>query len=369
MSHVKVPFQDFRTPYQELKEEFDAAYHRFMDSGWFVLGKETEAFEEDYAVYCEAAHCVGVANGLDALHLALRAMGIGAGDEVIVPSNTYIATWLAVTQAGGVPVPVEPDSATFNIDPKRIEEAITPRTKAILSVNLYGQPCDYDAILKITRKHGLKFAIDNAQAHGARYKGCRVGGLADIECHSFYPSKNLGAYGEAGAITTNDTALADKVRVLRNYGSRVRYHNEVQGFNCRIDELQAAFLRIKLRYLDEWNARRTSIAEQYLSQLATPGTQLVLPFVPAWASPVWHLFVVRHAKRDNLQQHLADQCIQTIIHYPIPPHLSGAYSSAKPAVLPVAEHLANHVLSIPMGPHLQDHHIQLVVAAMRAFQP
>jgi dTDP-4-amino-4,6-dideoxygalactose transaminase len=369
MSDVKVPFQDFRAPYYELKKEFDAAYHRFMESGWFVLGKETAAFEEEYAVYCEAAHCVGVANGLEALHLALRAMGIGAGDEVIVPSNTYIATWLAVTQAGGVPVPVEPDPATFNIATAGIEEAISPRTKAILAVNLYGQPCDYDAILKIARKHGLIFAIDNAQAHGARYKGRRVGGLADIECHSFYPSKNLGAYGEAGAITTNDAALADKVRVLRNYGSRVRYHNEVSGYNSRIDELQAAFLRVKLRHLDEWNDRRTSIAEQYLSQLSTPDSQLVLPVVPSWASPVWHLFVVRHPQRDNLQQHLAERGIQTIIHYPIPPHLSGAYSSATPAVLPVAEHLANHVLSIPMGPHLQNDHVELVAAAMRTFHP
>jgi dTDP-4-amino-4,6-dideoxygalactose transaminase len=369
MSEIVVPFQDFRAPYLELREEFDAAYHRFMASGFLVLGEETKAFEQEYAAYCGVEHCVGLGNGLDALHLALRAMEVGTGDEVIVPSNTYIATWLAVTQAGAVAVPVEPDPTTFNIDPERIEEAITPRTKAILSVNLYGQPCDYDAIIKIARQYGLKIAIDNAQSQGALYKGQRVGGLADIECHSFYPSKNLGAYGEAGAITSNDAALADKIRVLRNYGSRVRYHNEVQGYNCRIDELQAAFLRIKLRHLDEWNARRRSIAEQYLSQLATPDSQLVLPVVPSWASPVWHLFVVCHPQRDNLQQHLADQGIQTIIHYPIPPHLSGAYVSTTPAVLPVAEHLAHYVLSIPIGPHLQNHHVALIAAAMRNFQP
>ena len=367
MSDIKVPFQDFRAPYQQLKEEFDAAYHRFMESGWFVLGKETEAFEQEYAVYCEAAHCVGVGNGLDALHLALHAMDVGTGDEIIVPSNTYIATWLAVSHTGAIPVPVEPDPATFNIDPALIEEAITPRTRAILAVNLYGQPCDYDSIVKIVRKHGLKFVIDNAQAHGARYKGRRVGGLADLECHSFYPSKNLGAFGEAGAITTNDAALADKVRVLRNYGSRVRYHNEVKGYNCRIDELQAAFLRVKLRHLDEWNARRAFIAEQYLSQLSTPDSGIVLPVVPSWASPVWHLFVVRHPQRDNLQQYLADKGIQTIIHYPIPPHLSDAYSSATPAVLPVAEHLAKHVLSIPIGPHLQNHQVEFVAATLKAF--
>ena len=371
MSKVKVPFQDFHTPYIELKDEFDAAYHRFMESGWFVLGKETTAFEEEYAAYCEAENCVGVANGLDALHLALRAMGISPGDEVIVPSNTYIATWLAVTQAGGVPVPVEPDPATYNIDPARIAEAITPRTKAILAVNLYGQPCDYDSIFTIARKHGLKFAIDNAQSHGALYKGRRVGGIADIECHSFYPSKNLGAYGEAGAITTNDADLADKVRVLRNYGSRVRYHNEVPGYNSRIDELQAAFLRVKLRHLDEWNARRSKIAEQYLSQLSIPDSQLVLPIVPSWASPVWHLFVVRHPQRDALQKYLADWGIQTIIHYPIPPHLSGAYADLETTVqtskLPIAEQLANQVLSLPIGPHTPQEHVNDVCREIRAF--
>lgn len=371
MSEVKVPFQDFRAPYLELKDELDTAYQRFMESGWFVLGKETAAFEEEYAVYCEAAHCVGVSNGLEALHLALRAMGIGAGDEVIVPSNTYIATWLAVTQAGGVPVAVEPDPTTYNIDPARIEEAITPRTKAILAVNLYGQPCDYDSILAIARKHGLKFAIDNAQSHGAFYKGRRVGGIADIECHSFYPSKNLGAYGEAGSITTQDADLADKVRVLRNYGSRVRYHNEVPGYNSRIDELQAAFLRVKLRKLDEWNARRGMIADQYLSQLSTLESQLVLPDVPSWTSPVWHLFVVRHPQRDALQQHLSDQGIQTIIHYPIPPHLSGAYSDLRPTAsdvwhLPIAEQLANEVLSLPIGSHTAPKHVEVVCLALRS---
>jgi dTDP-4-amino-4,6-dideoxygalactose transaminase len=371
MSEIKVPFQDFRAPYHELKEEFDAAYHRFMESGWFVLGKETAAFEEEYAAYCEAAHCVGVANGLDALHLALRAMDVGPGDEVIVPSNTYIATWLAVTQVGALPVPVEPDPATFNIAPVRIEEAITPRTKVILSVNLYGQPCDYDPLLAIARKHGLKFAIDNAQSQGARYKGRRVGGIADIECHSFYPSKNLGAYGEAGAITTNDPDLADKVRILRNYGSRVRYHNEVVGYNSRIDELQAAFLRVKLRKLDEWNVRRSAIAEQYISQLSAFNFQL-LPAVPDWASPVWHLFVIRHPQRDALQKHLAHHGVHTIIHYPIPPHLSGAYASLRPLTsdlrpLPIAEQLANEVLSLPVGPHLLAEHVDEVCRVLRSF--
>lgn len=375
MSESTVPFQDFRAPYLELKEEFDAAYHRFMESGYFVLGKETVAFEEEYAAYCEAAYCVGVANGLDALHLALRALDVGPGDEVIVPSNTYIATWLAVTHAGAIPVPVEPDPAAFNIDPSLIEGALTPKTKVILAVNLYGQPCDYDPIIAIAQKHGIKVVIDNAQAHGARYKGRRVGGIADIECHSFYPSKNLGAYGEAGAVTTNDAELTEKIRVLRNYGSRVRYQNEVIGYNSRIDELQAAFLRVKLRKLDEWNARRSAIADQYLTQLSAFKSQLFLPSVPEWAQPVWHLFVIRHPQRDALQKHLADQGIQTIIHYPIPPHLSGAYFTEIPklrnseilAFLPIAEQLANEVLSLPIGPYMQPEKVIAVCRAIREF--
>ena len=364
MSDIIVPFQNFKAAYQELKQDLDAAYHRFMESGWYVLGKELSTFEEEYAAYCESPHCVGVSNGLEALHLALRALGIGPGDEVIVPSNTYIATWLAVTQVGATPVPVEPDSTTYNLDPLLIQSAITGRTKVILAVNLYGQPCDYDPILALARKHGLKLAIDNAQSHGARYKGRRVGGIADIECHSFYPSKNLGAYGEAGAITTHDAALAESIRVLRNYGSRVRYHNEVPGYNSRMDELQAAFLRVKLRHLDAWNARRSALAELYLSQLSVLNSQLILPTVPTWADPVWHLFVIRHPQRDRLQQHLTEQGIQTIIHYPIPPHLSGAYPSFHAAPLPIAARLANEVVSLPIGPHMAASDVSSVVAAL-----
>ncbi|HEX7261047.1 MAG TPA: DegT/DnrJ/EryC1/StrS family aminotransferase [Luteolibacter sp.] len=367
MNDSSVPFQNFRAAYDELKPELDEAYHRFMESGWYVLGQELAAFEVEYAAFCESPHCVGVANGLEALHLALRALNVSAGDEVIVPSNTYIATWLGVSQTGGIPVPVEPDPVTYNLDPARVEAAITPNTKVIMAVNLYGQPCDYDALLAIARKHGLKLAIDNAQAHGARYKGRRVGGIADIECHSFYPSKNLGAYGEAGAITTADTALADQIRLLRNYGSKVRYHNEIVGYNSRLDELQAAFLRVKLRHLDAWNARRTAIAERYLSQLSTLNSQLILPAVPEWASPVWHLFVIRHPRRDQLQQHLTGQGIQTIIHYPIPPHLSGAYASFSGARLPVAEQLAGEVLSLPMGPHMAAESVATVTRALADF--
>lgn len=351
----KVPFQEFRAAYKELKAELDDAYQRFMESGWYVLGKEVSSFEEEYAAYCEAKHCVGVGNGLEALHLALRAVDCGPSDEVIVASNTYIATWLAVTQVGATVVPVEPDEKTYNLNPELIEQAVTPRTKVILATNLYGQPCDYDAIRAVADRHGLIFATDNAQSQGARYKGRRVGGLAHFECHSFYPSKNLGAFGEAGAVTTNNSGVADRIRVLRNYGSRVRYHNEVIGYNSRLDELQAAFLRVKLKRLDEWNARRKALASEYLSHLSSLNPQLVVPTVPPWADPVWHLFVIRHASRDAFQKYLGDEGIQTIIHYPIPPHLSGAYANSgfKRGDFPVAERMADEVLSLPISPHLQ----------------
>lgn len=361
-----VPFSDLRAAYEELREEFDEAYRRFMRTGWYVLGPEVARFEEEYAAYCECQRCVGVGSGLQALHLALVAIGVGSGDEVIVPSNTYIATWLAVTHAGGSPVPVEPDARTHNIDSGLVEEAITRRTKAILAVNLYGQPCDYDAILGVARKHGLKVVVDNAQAHGARYKGRRVGGIGDVECHSFYPSKNLGAFGEGGAITTNDEALADRVTVLRHYGSRVRYHHEVPGYNARLDELQAAFLRIKLRRLDEWNDRRRLVARRYLSGLRQYEDLLGLPEVPSWAEPVWHLFVVRHGQRDQLQSGLKERGIETLIHYPIPPHLSGAYENAgfEKGQFPVAERLASEVLSLPIGPFMRKAQVDRVILAV-----
>lgn len=367
---TKVPFQDFRAGYEELRAELDEAYRRFVESGWYVLGKEVSGFEEEYGAYCEASYCVGVGNGLDALHLALRAVGCSSGDEVIVASNTYIATWLAVTQAGATVVPVEPDEKTYNLDPQLIEQAITPNTKVVMATNLYGQPCDYDAIRAVADRHGLLFLVDNAQAQGARYKGRRVGGLADVECHSFYPSKNLGALGEAGAITTNNSGVADRVKVLRNYGSRVRYHNEVAGYNSRLDELQAAFLRVKLRHLDEWNARRTKIAEFYLSQMASLSPQLVIPFVPTWADPVWHLFVIRHPDRDALQKHLEAAGVQTLIHYPVPAHLSGAYGylGLKKGALPVCETISSEVLSLPIGPQIEPAQAREVVNAVREFE-
>lgn len=346
---MRVPFLDLHAAYLELKPEIDAAIARMLDSGCYILGPEVEAFEAEYAAYCEAEHAIGVANGLDALHLALLAMGVGPGDEVIVPSNTYIATWLAVSQCGATPVPVEPLEATYNIDPARIEAAITPATRVILPVHLYGQPADLDPILAIARKHDLRVLEDAAQAHGARYKGRRIGTHGDAVASSFYPGKNLGALGDGGAVTTNDSELADRIRVLRNYGSRVKYLNEVKGFNSRLDPIQAAVLRVKLRVLDEWNERRREIAQRYLEGLA--GSGLVLPQVPEWAEPVWHLFVVRHPERDALVKRLNEAGVGTLIHYPVPPHLQGAYAEIGLGVgaFPVAERMAGDVVSLPMG--------------------
>src|SRR5262245_46017336 len=282
----QVPFLDLKDTYLEIKDELDAAYQRVMNSGWYILGEEVTAFEKEFAEYCGARHCVGVGNGLEALQLILRAMGIGPGDEVIVPANTYIATWLAVSNAGATVVPVEPDERTFNLDPELIKAAITPKTKAILPVHLYGQPADMDPINEIARRRGLRVIEDAAQAHGACYRNRRAGSLGDAAGWSFYPTKNLGAYGDAGAVTTDDDALADRVRLLRNYGSVSKYYNEEKGINSRLDELQAAFLRVRLKYLAEWNRRRGRIAARYLEELRE--TDLILPAVCEGAEPVWH---------------------------------------------------------------------------------
>lgn len=359
---MNVPFLELKPSYLELKNEFDAAYNRVMDSGWFLLGNELEAFEREFAAYCDVKYCVGVANGMDALHLILRAWDIGPGDEVIVPANTFIASWLAVSHTGAIPVPVEPDSRTCNIDPNRIESAITSRTKAIMPVHLYGQPADMDPINSIAQQYGLKVVEDNAQAQGARYKARPTGGLGDAAGTSFYPGKNLGAFGDGGGITTNDPDLADRVRCLRNYGSKVKYHYEFPGFNSRLDEIQAAFLRVKLGRLDEWNDRRKATAAIYLQSFQRASDELkkcsgmdMLPFVPDWAEPVWHLFVIKHPCRDDLQAHLSKSGIGTQIHYPIPCHLTSVYyqnGDLDPKSLPIAETLATNILSLPIGPHL-----------------
>jgi dTDP-4-amino-4,6-dideoxygalactose transaminase len=362
---IKIPFLDLQSPYLELREELDAAYHRVMKSGWYILGKEVEAFESEFASYCGASHCIGVGNGLDALHLILRAMDIGAGDEVIVPANTYIATWLAVTYAGATPVPVEPNELTCNLDPSAIEAAITPRTKAILAVHLFGNPADMAPIMKIARRHGLKVIEDAAQAHGASYQGQRAGVLGDAAGFSFYPGKNLGAFGDGGAVTTNDAFLAERVRVLRNYGSRVKYVNEVKGVNSRLDELQAAFLRVKLNHLDEWNRRRGNLAERYSKGL--PDSCLLTPVGTPDAKPVWHLYVVRTNRRDRLQEYLQVRGIGTLIHYPIPPHLQEAYRELGfgAGAFPLSERMAQESISLPMGPHLSEESIDIISAVIR----
>jgi dTDP-4-amino-4,6-dideoxygalactose transaminase len=363
---VKVPFLELRPAYEELRAELDAAYRRVMDSGWYLLGGELERFEIEFAAYCGVNHCIGVGNGLDALHLILRGYRIGRGDEVIVPSSTFIATWLAVSYAQATPVAIECDPRTYNLDPNRIEAALTPYTKAIIPVHLYGQPADMDPILEIAQKHGLKVIEDAAQAQGARYKGRRTGSLGDAAGFSFYPAKNLGAFSNAGAVTTNDSNLADCVRRLRNYGSQKKYYHELKGFNSRLDELQAAFLRVKLRKLDEWNGRRRRIAELYNSQLSSLNSELVLPFVPDWAEPAWYLFVIRHSRRDLIQRRLAEDGISTLIHYPIPPHLSAAYNNGKYSrgAFPLAEELSDTALSLPIGPHVLTEQAACVVEAL-----
>lgn len=360
-----IPFLDLKAPHVELREEIQAAITRVVDSGWYILGPEVEAFEEAYARYCGAGHCIGVGNGLDALHLALRAMGVGPGDEVIVPSNTYIATWLAVSQCGAVPVPVEPDDHTYNIHPGRIEAAITPRTRVILPVHLYGQPADMDPILEIARRHGLRVLEDAAQAHGARYKDKRVGAHGDAVAWSFYPGKNLGALGDAGAVTTSDPDIADRLRVLRNYGSRVKYVNEMRGWNSRLDPIHAAVLRVKLAHLDEWNARRAAIAAQYFEGLS--GTNVALPYVPEWAGAAWHLFVVRHPQRNALQAKLAEAGVGSLIHYPISPHRQAAYADSGFAAgaFPLSSRIADEVLSLPIGPQQSEDQTQAVIDAVR----
>lgn len=364
----QVPFLDIKAAYTELQPEIDTAIKRVLDSGWYILGEEVDAFEQEYAVYCEAKYCVGLANGLDALHLALLALGVGAGDEVIVPSNTYIATWLAVSQCGATPIPVEPDAATYNIDPARIEAAITPRTKVILPVHLYGQPADMDPILTIAHKYGLKVLEDGAQAHCARYRGKWLGAHGDAVAWSFYPGKNLGAFGDGGAVTTNDPEVADRIRVLRNYGSRVKYVNDVKGFNSRLDPIQAAVLSIKLKHLDDWNSRRKALGRRYSVALA--GAHCGLPHVPQWADPVWHLYVIRTPQRDALQAFLTERGIGTLMHYPLPPHLQQAYTELgyKRGDFPIAEAMANELLSLPMGPHLTFEQQDQIIAAILDFQ-
>lgn len=364
---MSIPFLDLKSIQLSHRTALTAALDRVLQSGWYVLGDEVSAFEQEFASHCDAAHAVGVANGLDALILCLKALGIGPGDEVLVPSNTYIATWLAVSHVGATPVPVEPRDATCNLDPDRLAAACTPRTRAVMPVHLYGQPAELGLVIAFARERGLSVVEDAAQAHGARYAGRRIGGHGDLVAWSFYPGKNLGALGDGGAVTTNDAGLAERIKVLRNYGSRVKYHNEVIGWNSRLDELQAAFLRAKLQHLDRDNEQRRRIADLYTAHLA--GTPcLTLPVVIPQAETVWHLYVVRHPHRDRLAQALGDQGIGTMIHYPIPPHLQPAYAPLHLAAgsQPIAESMARQVLSLPIGPTMPLEQAQQVADAVRA---
>lgn len=348
---MTIPFLDLKKGYIELREEIHEAMKKSLARGWYIGGEDVESFESEYSKYVSAVHCIGVANGLDALRLALTAMEVGTGDEVIVPSHTFIATWLAVSHTGATVVPVEPDDSTYNINPSKIETAITTRTKVIIPVHLYGQPADLDPILEIGKKHGILILEDAAQAHGARYKGRRIGSHGDAVAWSFYPGKNLGALGDGGAITTNNAALAERIRLLRNYGSSKKYHHELLGFNSRLDPLQAAVLSIKLRHLDDWNNRRKAIAQNYLTALSE--SELQIPALTEGVESSWHLFVIRSRERNLLQERLRNKGIETLIHYPVAPHRQQAYSNHgwKRGSLPLAEKMADETLSLPIGPH------------------
>lgn len=351
-----------------IENEIRAAFERVFQNKWYILGNELTAFEKSYAAFNQVNHCIGVANGLDALHIALRALDITAGDEVIVPSNTYIATWLAVSHTGAAIVPVEPSAATYNLDPQKIEAAITSKTKAIMPVHLYGQACEMDAIMHIAQKHNLYVVEDNAQAQASSYNGQLTGIFGHINATSFYPTKNLGAFGDAGALTTNNPALAAKASVLRNYGSEQKYYNEVIGFNSRLDELQAAFLSVKLKYLETWTNERKAIAAIYNQGLAGI-VGLHLPTTALNAGHVYHLYVIRTPQRDELQQHLNKNGIGTAIHYPIPPHLQKAYQQLgfKKGDFPIAEELAATSLSIPLNPGMTEEETSYIVKQVRAF--
>ena len=341
-----------------------AAVDRVIDSGWYILGEETDRFEAEFAEYCGVRHCIGVANGLDALTLILRALDIGPGDEVIVPANTFIATWLAVTQVGAIPVAVDPLADTCNMDPDAAERAITPRTRAIMPVHLYGQAADMTRIGEIAARHRLLVVEDAAQAHGARHRGRRVGGLGGAAAFSFYPGKNLGALGDGGAVTTDDDALADRIRTLRNYGSKQKYRHDVAGVNSRLDEIQAAMLRAKLASLDVENDVRRTHARAYLAGLADAAVGL--PVVAPEAEAVWHLFVVRHPRRDEIQRELAARGVGTMIHYPLACHRQPPYASRAWPPLPITERLQDEVLSLPISPVHEPHEIEAVITALRA---
>lgn len=364
----KIEFLDIKKINSDHAREYIDVLSKIIEDGWYILGKNVSAFEREYASFSNTKFCVGLANGLDALILSLRSLDIGPGDEVIVPSNTYIASWLAISQVGAIPVPVEPRSDTYNLNPDLIEAAITPATKAVMAVNLYGQAAELGIIKKICDTHKIHLVEDNAQAQGATCEGLLTGSFGVINATSFYPGKNLGALGDAGAITTNDEYLAERIKVFRNYGSRVKYYNEIKGYNSRLDELQAGFLRVRLQYLQEENAYRQSCADKY-HELLKPIAELVLPVSAESCTSVHHIYLVRTSERDNLQKYLASHNIGTMIHYPLPPHLQSAYKELgfKKGDFPVAERIAETCLSLPMGPHLSMDDIEMIAKKITSF--
>ncbi len=362
---MSIPFLNITPIHAAIKAEMEAAFQRVYDSNWFIMGQELAAFEEEYAQYNHTKHAIGVSNGLDALILSLKALGIGPGDEVILPSNTYIATVLAVTHVGATPVFVEPRIETYNLNPELIEPAVTKRTKAIMPVHLYGQACEMDAIMAIAEAYQLKVVEDNAQAHGAMWQGKRTGSFGHANGTSFYPGKNLGALGDGGAVTTNDDTVAEQIAMLRNYGSKEKYYNQVLGFNNRLDELQAAFLRVKLRHLDEWAQQRQQIAQWYNEALADiPG--ITTSYVHPDATHSYHLYVIRTPNREALQARLKEQGIGTLIHYPVPPYLQQAYQSLgfKKGDFPIAEEIAETVLSLPMWPGISLEKVNVIISCI-----
>jgi len=361
-----IKFLDLHQINERFRSEIDAAIREVLDSGWYLLGKQNEVFCQGFAAYCGTKYCVGVANGLDALRLIIRAAGFGPGDEIIVPANTYIATILAISDNGCTPVLVEPEWESCNLDPEKIEEAITPRTKAIMVVHLYGQAARMKRITEIAQKHGLKVFEDCAQAHGAYEEGRRIGNWSDAAAFSFYPGKNLGCLGDGGAVTTNDEDLYRKVKALANYGSDKKYHHLYKGVNSRLDELQAAILRVKLPHLDADNARRREIAAYYRKNITNP--KIILPIAHAEESHVWHVFTIRTEKRDELQQYLTEHGIQTLIHYPTPPHKQPAYAEWNDRSYPITEKIHREILSIPMSPVLTDAEIKKITETLNVWE-
>lgn len=364
-----IPFLNLRAINLSIKNELRQKFSEVLDSGYYILGNELQHFEREFAEYCGTQYCIGVGNCLEALHLILRAYEIGNGDEVVVPSNTYIATWLAISMVGAKIVPVEPNLSTYNLDPQLIEQKITKKTKAILVVHLYGQTANMDPIMELAKKYNLKVIEDSAQAHGASYNGRKAGSLGDASAFSFYPGKNLGALGDGGAVTSNDPELIEKIQLLRNYGSKIKYYNEVQGYNSRLDELQAAFLREKLKVLDSQNMERKEIAKAYLEKLASKDS-ITLPCVLTESDPVWHLFVIRTKNRKKFAEHLKNAEIETLIHYPIPPHLQNAYSNLgfKEGTFPISEKIHQEVISLPMWPGMSEETTDKIIDRILSYE-